>query len=79
VARQLGAPELTGVLVRDVAEGSAAAKAGLRSGDVIVEVDRRPVQSVDDLRSAVRARANGAPLLLRVQREGTSLYVSIPA
>ena len=79
VARQLGTPELKGVLVRDVAEGSAAAKAGLRSGDVIVEVDRRPVQSVDDLRSAVRARANGAPLLLRVQREGTSLYVSIPA
>ena len=79
LARQLGAPELKGVFVRGVTDGSAAAKAGLRSGDVIVEVDKRPVGSVDDLRNAVRARATGAPLLLRVQRDGTSLYVSIPA
>ncbi|MGH7895053.1 MAG: Do family serine endopeptidase, partial [Candidatus Binatia bacterium] len=74
IARQLGAPDLKGVFVRGVAEGGAGAKAGLRSGDVIVEVDKRPVQSVDDLRNAARARANGAPLLLRVHRDGTSLY-----
>jgi serine protease Do len=78
VARQLGAPELKGVLVRAVAEGGAGARAGLRAGDVILEVDRHPVASVDEFRTAVRARADGAPLLLRVHREGASLYVSIP-
>jgi serine protease Do len=42
-----------GVLVREVIEGSAAAKAGLKAGDVIVKLDGKPVESVVDLRRSI--------------------------
>src|SRR5438309_11778748 len=42
VARELGLKETRGVVVRRVEDGGRAANAGIRSGDVILEVDRMP-------------------------------------
>ena len=42
-ARELGIAATSGVVVVDVQSGGRAADAGLRPGDVIVEVDRKPV------------------------------------
>jgi Do/DeqQ family serine protease len=76
VASQLGLPRQTrGLVVQDVVEDSRAADAGLRAGDVIVEVNRQPVQSVADLRSAVQ-RAADRPLLLLVNREGNEVFIT---
>src|SRR5581483_8484774 len=50
VAEQLGVPDRRGAVVRDVADGSRAAGAGLRPGDVIVEADRHSIGSAADLR-----------------------------
>jgi S1-C subfamily serine protease len=67
----MGAPEGVGVLVVLVAEGSPAAAAGIRVGDVILAVDDRPV---DDLEAWQRLHAELAgrddPLEFRV-RTGT--------
>src|SRR2546426_23230 len=79
VARELGLKVNEGVLVRDVAEGSRAGEAGIRAGDVIVEVDRQPVRTVEDLKTRVDKHAKGAPMLVRVNREGSTMYVAIPA
>jgi serine protease Do len=79
VARELGLKAKEGLLVRDVAEGSRAAEAGIRRGDVIVEVNREPIKSVDDLKVRVDKQAKGEPMLLLVNREGNTLYVAIPA
>ena len=46
-ARERGVSAKSGVLVAEVAPGSRAADAGLRPGDVIEQVDRKPVTSVD--------------------------------
>jgi serine protease Do len=75
VAREAGVSR--GVVVRDVREGGKAAAAGLQPGDVIVEVDRRPVASVKDLRTALDGHAKGAPILMLVHRDGESLYVAV--
>ena len=48
-----------GVLVREVNEGSAAAKAGLKAGDCIVKLDSTPVESADDLHHALTNRDRG--------------------
>lgn len=56
-----------GLLVTDIFPRSPAARAGLLRGDVIVEVDGRPVRSTGDLSDAVAA-AVGRPLTLLVQR-----------
>ena len=57
--RAVGLPDTEGLLIRDVAEDSPAARAGLASGDLIVAAAGQPVRSVDDLSAALRA-ASGA-------------------
>ena len=77
--RELNLPMTTkGVVVTDVADGSPAAMAGLRSGDVIQEVNRQPVTSVADFDRALRGTA-GHTVLLLVNRGGTTMYIAIEA
>jgi Do/DeqQ family serine protease len=65
-----------GLVVRDVDPDSRAADAGIQPGDIIQEVNRQPVQSVDDLRSAVR-RSSDRPALVLVQRGDRALFLTV--
>src|SRR3984957_5800042 len=49
-----GAPNGTGILVREVRSGTAAEKAGLKAGDVIVKVNGSPVGSLSELRQQLQ-------------------------
>jgi membrane-associated protease RseP (regulator of RpoE activity) len=53
LAKFFGVTQGKGVLVREVTEGSPAAKAGLKAGDVIIKVGSKGVGSVEDLRDAL--------------------------
>ena len=76
-ASRMGAPrDAKGVVVRDVRPDSRAADAGIQPGDIIQEVNRRPVETTDDLRRAVRA-ADGKPTLLLVHRDGRDLFLTV--
>jgi len=77
LARELGLPSRAGVLVRSVESGSPAASAGLKPGDVISEVDRRPVASVDELKNVIAKRRSGPPVLFLVHRGDGDLYVAL--
>jgi len=75
-ARELGLPSSSGgVVVADVQSGGRAAGAGLRPGDVIVEVDRKPVSSPDALRSALKDGTR--PALLLVQRGAATMFLTL--
>jgi serine protease Do len=65
-----------GLVITDVSPDSRAADAGLQEGDIIVEVNRQPVQSADELRAAVRKTTN-RPVLLLVERDGRTLFVTV--
>jgi len=65
-----------GLVITQVNPDSRAADAGLQQGDVIQEVNRQPVGSVEDLRAAVR-KTTDRPVLLLVEREGRSLFVTV--
>jgi serine protease Do len=70
--QQLNLPAGTkGVLVTRVDPDSKAADAGLQRGDIIQEVNRRPVNSVADFRSAIRD-GNSDTILLLVNHGGSS-------
>jgi serine protease Do len=74
IARQLNLPlATTGVVVTQVDPSSAAAMAGLQQGDVIQEVNHKPVQNTEQFQQAVSA-AGDQTLLLLVNREGTTHY-----
>jgi serine protease Do len=64
--RAVGLPDTDGVLIREVAEESPGARAGLASGDLIVAAAGRPVTTPDDLFDALQA-ASGT-IELRIVR-----------
>jgi serine protease Do len=76
LASELQVPSGTrGVVVTSVAPGSAAAEANLRRGDVITQVNRKPVSNQQEFEQAVGS-ATG-PVLLLVNRGGGSVFVAI--
>jgi len=75
LARRNGLPVKRGVVVSDVAEGSPAAEAGIQPGDVLREVNRAPISSPADVRTALR-KSTRKDLLVLVQRgENTAFHV----
>ena len=72
IAQQLDVPMGTkGVVVDNVEQGSAAAEAGLRRGDIIIEVNRKTVNNMAEFR-ATMAGAGNQPVLLLVRPFGQS-------
>jgi serine protease Do len=77
LAREQGLSESRGVLVKGVEDDSPAAMAGIRTGDVIVEVDHQPITTASEFRRTVAKHAKGTPLLVLVHRDGATLYAAI--
>jgi len=75
LARQLGRE--SGVEVVQVVEGSPAAEAGLRPEDLIVELDGAAVTDVGDIQRLMVVEKIGAPVPVRVLREGRELVLSL--
>jgi regulator of sigma E protease len=59
-----------------MADDSVAARAGLRTGDVVIEADGRPLRSARDLIERIRASA-GTPLELLVERDGGEVQLEV--
>jgi len=78
LAERIGVdPKTKGAVITAVRDGSPAQEAGLQQGDVIVEVDRKPVASADDaVKTLSNDRAGGH--LLRVRRGDAALFVVVP-
>ncbi|MBV9205042.1 MAG: trypsin-like peptidase domain-containing protein [Actinobacteria bacterium] len=74
--RAVGLPDAEGLLIRDVAEDSPAARAGLASGDLIVTAGGQPVRSIDDLSAALRAATGSVQLTVLRGTEERSVQVS---
>ena len=77
-AQQLKLPETAkGVVVEEVSPASRAADAGLQSGDVIQEVNHQAVKSVKEFSHAVSASTKDAPVLLLVDRGGSTMFLAV--
>jgi serine protease Do len=66
--------DLHGAVVEQVQPGSAADNAGLQRGDVIVEVNRHPVQNADDVQKALAAVPKGQDALILVWSNGGTTF-----
>jgi serine protease Do len=77
LASQLHLKNEKGVVVAGVQPGSQAAEAGVQKGDVILEVNRQPVASVQDLTKKLDGSQDKNHLLLLVQRGSGKLFVPL--
>jgi serine protease Do len=74
-AKDLGlSPATKGVVVTDISPSSPEADSGLRRGDVIQEVNHKPVRNVSELNEAIH-KSGKNPLLL-VNRQGSTLFIA---
>ena len=77
-ARQLNLPRgLQGVVVSQVEVGSAAEEAGVQTGDVIVELNRKPVRNTEDFRRLSKPIGKNDGALLLIVRQGGRLFIAI--
>jgi serine protease Do len=75
-AAQLHLDSKSGLVVAQVDPAGPAADSGIRPGDVIEQVNRRPVNDVGQLKAAVAA-SSGRPVLLLVNRDGQSIFLTV--
>jgi S1-C subfamily serine protease len=75
VAARLGRP--TGLEVVQLLEGSPAARAGIRTGDLIVEIDGRPIGGVGDLQRALVGDLVGRRIAIGIERDGSVVPVDV--
>jgi serine protease Do len=72
--KQLGISQ--GVLVEKLAEGPAS-KAGIRPGDVLLQIQGRPVRSVSELSEMVRSLPRNKPVPVLVRRGAAALFLAL--
>ncbi|MGB6596582.1 MAG: PDZ domain-containing protein [Candidatus Acidiferrum sp.] len=72
-----GAPDGEGVLVREVNSGSAAEKAGVKSGDVITSLDGDRIRSLGDLREKLASKHDEKTAKLGVLRNKSEMSITV--
>lgn len=77
IARELGLKRTAGVVVTEVEPGSAAAEATIQTGDVIREVNRKPVRDVDDFAQKIEKTKGQESVLLLIQRGQNTLFAAV--
>jgi serine protease Do len=77
IAASLGVGGQHGALIAEVTPDGPSAAAGLRSGDMVIDIDGRPVASSTDLTRQVALARAGQDLHLKVRRDGAVREVSV--
>jgi serine protease Do len=77
IAESLGLEKADGVVVTAVEPGSAADEAGIRRGDVILEVDRKPIRNLDEYKNSIAGIRKGKGVLFLVRRGESTLFLAL--
>ena len=77
VAQSLGLDRAEGLVITEVKPGSAADDAGLREGDLITQINRRPVKNLADYNREMAQSKKGQSVLLLVRRGDSSVFLAL--
>ena len=77
IAESLGLEKAEGIVIAAVEPGSVGDEAGLRRGDIILEVDRKPVRKLPDYRKALAETKKGKGVLFLVRRGESTLFLAL--
>jgi serine protease Do len=75
--RMGGLPVKKGIIVVQVEDNSPAVEAGIRHGDIIIEVDQEPMKNLVRYREKIRQYKKGDTILFLVNRGGATLYLTL--
>lgn len=77
IAESLGLEKTEGIVVSAVEPGSAADEAGIRRGDVIVEIDRKPIRNLEEYKKSIGTIRKGKGVLFLVRRGESTLFLAL--
>jgi serine protease Do len=77
IAKHLNLKDRRGVIATDVTPGSPAADADIRSGDIIKEISRKPIQNTADFKEAMKNANIKEGIVMLVKRENTTFYTVV--
>ena len=77
MARYFGFEKDTGVIVTEITRDGPADRSGLRKGDILVRLDRKSVEGLDDFESALKDKDASDALRIDVYRKGKVLSLKI--
>ena len=77
IAESLGLEKTDGIVVSAVEPGSAADEAGIRRGDVIVEIDRKPIRNLEEYKKSIATVRKGKGVLFLVRRGESTLFLAL--
>jgi serine protease Do len=77
MAKNYGLSRTSGVIIVEVESGSLAAEAGLLPGDIIVEVDGKPVSNLEVLNRLLAEFKEEDTILFLIDRGGTTIFVTM--
>jgi serine protease Do len=77
IAKSLGLTESSGVVITEVQDSSPAADAGLKPGDVILELDHASMSNVDTFDKKIQEYKKGDIILFLVKRQNSTLFLTL--
>jgi len=77
IAKRLGKKETDGVIISSVKPESPSSEAGLRRGDIVKEIDRKPIRSMNDYSKALTEAEKNEVVLFLVERGGNTIYIIV--
>jgi serine protease Do len=77
LAHQFGLNQGGGVLIGDVSPDTPAAKAGLKKGDVVLELNGQPIEAANQLQVQISQMAPGSSARMKIWRDGKSQDVTV--
>jgi S1-C subfamily serine protease len=77
IAKNYSLSRTSGVIIVQVENGSPAEQAGLTAGDIIVEIDKKPVKDLVTFNRLLAGVKEGETLLFLIDRGGTTIFVTL--
>ncbi len=77
LAARLGVSQTKGIYISRIDPDSPAYEAGLRVGDVILEINRRPIKDIKSFDAALKREKKGADILFLIQRGHNTVYLVV--
>jgi len=77
LAQRLGVKRIHGVIITYVVPGSPAHEAGLSRGDIILKINRHPIEDLNDYQEVINSAKPGDTLLFLIERREGTLFVAL--